>query len=547
MNAYNDIPLRSARNAIISLLFGMPANTGKDAYPTSPRFIPSVLQDLPIAYRAKVPNGQATVFYVIGAQKNTEYILCDEQGRPLPDNGLEIKGEILDLADDTDTRLFNLRALGIFPAAAALPIPASDDAQAIEAFVHTWRRVAAITTPIVTEDRSFRILARSLQPSGPPEGYLHQIISLRVGIDTALAVGWKPILDTDRLLDDGKALLINYNQPGPLKVGIVRSQEGIRYQLLEETPDGRVARSGIAVGGAQGATGDMDIVLESTGDFKEDAQLVIRAFRDENDRDNKDLLLAADLDSRLTIRVRPNTLTSVKLNTVVVDYDKNATVEVSGIQASVAYQLYGRLLLLQEYAPDGSPEIPDPEKIEELAPIGEPKVGSEGGTLKFNTGKQQEDTVFVLQATKREPANGAILRLSTILVLLVKPYPKVAVSLAKATIAPGEEGHIVLEGTQAGVKYQLTANDKDIGEPGYHLADRAIGSIQARREYGMRIGIDFKIGQEGDTVSSLFETELLVLPTGAVAEETTFKVVAVKSYTGQRKELSKSVTLKLKP
>jgi hypothetical protein len=85
--------------------------------------------------------------------------------------------------------------------------------------------------------------------------------------------------------------------------------------------------------------------------------------------------------------------------------------------------------------------------------------------------------------------------------------------------------------------------NQTIGEYGYHISDRAIGGVVQRREFGMRIGTDFKIGTAQDTVETLFGDETLILPTGLLKKTTTFKVIARKSFTGLETELSEDVKI----
>jgi hypothetical protein len=559
MTVYHDIPFRSARDQMFDLLFqdsDSGSKSKENTFEPVQQIITNPLKDLPILYNSRVADGKPANLYILGGQKDTEYILCDKEDIPLMANKHEINGQFLSLEIDSETLFYNLRSCRVLSTETLteITIPEAEDTDGIKDFAQTWRRVAQITTPNIKNDQTFHILARKKNVTGGDEQikeYLLQTVSIKVGIDTSLKVQFLPQLDTDFLSEKGDRITINFNQPEaanlPLKIRIPQSQEGVNYQLFETTAAGnRIERSDIVVGGTQGSEGDMSIELATTGTFEEDIVLLIRAFRDSKDKENSDPLLAADLDQKLNVVVRPNPNLKPEFADEKIPYNGSTLIHLDKTQESVDYQLFSRPVELSEYSVEGALQIEDVESIQNLIPIGEPKSGKKESSISFETEIQQEDSVFIIQAIKNNQINGETLRIKNGLVLLVQPSPSPTVTADHNTISNGEEGLVVLSNTQKGVKYQLKLDGKPIGEYGYHVSERAIGGIVERREFGMRIGTDFKIGTAQDTIATLFDDEILLLPTGQLKKTTTFKVIAQKSFTGLETELSEDVKITVK-
>lgn len=556
MTQYHDIPFRSARDQMFDLLFKDSASGSKskeDTFEPVQQIIADPLKDLPVFYNSRVTDGKPTDFYILGGQNDIEYILCDKEDVPLKVNDNEINAQLLSLETNSETLLHNLRSCRMLSTEnfSEIKIPEAEDTEGIKDFAQTWKRVAQITTPDIKKDQTFHILARKKNITKDVEQleeYLLQAVSVRVGIDTSLPIQFLSQLGTDVLNEKGNGITINFNQPEaanlPLKITILQTQEGVNYQIFEIADgDKRIERSGTVVGGTQGTEGDMTVELETTETFEEDTVLVIRAFRDIGDKENSDPLLAADLDQKLTVVVRPNKDLEPNFTDKKIPYNGSTLINLDKTQKSVDYQLFARPVELSEYSAEGVLEIADVESIGNLIPIGKSQSGKQGESISFETEAQQEDSVFIIRATKNNQANGETLRIKTGLVLLVQPSPSPTVSAETDTISKGEEGFVVLSNTQKGVKYQLQVGKKAIGEYGYHISERAIGGIVERREFGMRIGTDFKIGTNQDNAATLFGDEKLILPTGPIKKTTTFKVIARKSYTGLEAELSEDVTI----
>lgn len=553
MTAYHDIPFRSARDRMLNLLFQDSDSKSKEgSFEPVQQIIANPLRDLPIFYNSTVTEGKPTDFYILGGQNDTEYILCDKEDVPLKIDDAEISGRLLFFETDSETLFHNLRSCRMVSTKTLtdIKIPEAQDTDGVKDFAQTWRRVAQITTPDIKKDQTFHILTRKKNAKGDVllEESLLPSVSVRVGIDTTLKVQFLSQLDTDVLSEKADGITINFNQPEaanlPLKIKIPQTQEGVNYQLFEITDKNeRVERSAPVIGGTQGSEGNMSIELDVTGTFEEDTALVVRAFRDDDDRENTDPLLSADLDQKLTVVVRPNKDLNPGFTGEKIPYNGSTSINLDKIQKSVNYQLLVRRLELSEYSAEGALQIEDMESIGNLISIGEPKSGEQGGSISFEIESQQEDSVFVIQATKNNQTNGETLRIKNGLVLLVQPSPSPGVTAENSAISSGEEGLIILNKTQKGVKYQLAAGNKTIGEFGYHISERAIGGVRERREFGMRIETDFKIGTAEDSAGTLFGDETLILPTGTLKKTTTFKVIARKSYTGLEAELSGTVEI----
>lgn len=522
----------------------------KETFEPVQRIFANSLKDLPVLYSSTVTLGKQADIYILGGQDDTEYFLRDREYLSLIGEN-EVIGQLVSVNAAPEELLEKLRACRMSSAEILneLEIPEANETAKIRKFAQSWRRVVQIKTPEITEDRTFHILARkkNIAEADQIEEYLLHAVAIRVGIDIFPSVQiLKP--GTNLVSEKVTSVIIDFNQTEltntPLKIRIQQSQEGINYQLFELTESGkRIERSAVVGGGTQGEGAEMRIELETTGAFKEDTILVVRAFRDAKNKDKENPLLAADLNDKLNIVVRPDSDLNLSFAAEKIPYNGSTSINLSKVQKSVDYQLFGRRVELSEYLPNGTLQIEDVKSIVNLAPIGAPQSGEHGETLSFETGVQPEDAVFVVQATKNNQPNGETLRLKKGLVLLVEPSPLPSVAAAGDIISSGEEAAIVLENTQKGVKYQLQAGTKTIGEPGYHLSERAIGGIDQRREFGMRLETDFKIGTENDNAATLYHDGKLILPTGQLKRTTNFKVTAIKSYTGLETELSETVKI----
>ncbi len=379
MNTYHDISLRSARDRVISILFGgLPSDPAErtKGFGSVRQAIPYPLLDLPVAYRTKAPFESRPVIFVLGGQEDIQYMLCDEAGIPVSYSEEALVGEPVELTNPNGPRLEEalllLPGLTIHPEEAAATIDLATPEQR-EAFQTTWQRLIRFDAPPITGDVTYTILAARYVDTLPEVGipglwaYLHEPVTFRVGIDTVMPTCFIDLQATDKLGEDGHTITIDFNQPArdnrPLCIEILDSQEEVHYQVLELLSDGtRVERSEIVVGGTQGSAGDMRLVLDLNGSFEEDTTLVIRAFREEGQRDVDDPLVSADLEGLLKVLVRPNPAVTFNLLNAPLPYGASPEISLAASQASVQYELFVLPLRLSytyerptaAYLPDGS-------------------------------------------------------------------------------------------------------------------------------------------------------------------------------------------------
>lgn len=347
---------------------------------------------------------------------------------------------------------------------------------------------------------TFNVLATKISSELSAQLVGTATVEVESGIDPSLAVAFEPYEHQNA---DGPPIAINYGDK--VRVKISASQEGISYQLFEDTEE-EVSLSNAWKGNTR------EIILFPNAGFNEDIGIKIKAFRTSNPA------LFAYLDARLTVNVRPDPAVAVTLEAAVLDYNAKAKLSLTGFQASATYTLYQREITPSEYVAEGTAgvlEIPTgegpsvfvkaPETVTDWDdPSGFVPVKDFTTALgKLTTGGLPEDALFVVRATKNE--NGERLPLDQVVAVLVRP--NTALGVESAT----EE--VTLATTQRGVFYELLdADDTPVGSPGYHVEDRWLERT--------RVELDFAVESQGDAV--------LLLPTGPLTKTTTFTIRATK-------------------
>lgn len=575
MISVNDIPLRSGRDRMLHLLFHQlpPASEQeRDETSNEQQILPFPLRDLPIAARRKVSRNDSADIFVIGAQQGVNYILCDDKGIPILRDGSEIVGELIELASIQEEVLDDLRALTVQAPgiSQALEIPAAGDVAGIEDFTQAWRRVVLFKTPNIDEDSTFRILARKAIQSHVSvaldhlEVYLHQSISIRVGIDTSLTVRFLARRGTDVIEDNGHQIRIDFNQPilhnQPLHIQILQSQEGIRYEIWEK--ESRTVRSAHVVGGSQG--GDGSIVLETRDPFEEDIVLVVRAFRDPGNPNSTDLLEAGDLDDPLTVFVRPNPALIPVLNgsegVNILPFSASPTVLVNSAQETVNYDLFHYPLKQSytfeadgaEYSKEGllNESVRDALFDPTLQPI-PVLVGRLFQTEPIEFPLTQ-DSVLMIRATKK--VNGDSLFLTQHLLALIEPDPQARLVLDPPFASQGEVVQIAIHEAQSRVAYQLQefvfGNPEDRGPAFIFGADKGIGWISNGRAVGMRllkdspIFGDLRVRGNSEDAEGMFPGASLELEPQITQGDVRARVLAFQEYSGASIPLPQEIRLR---
>lgn len=484
VNRLINIKLRDARDRIVQLLgIGVP-------YP---------LRDLKLVYPPTVAYNRPTTIQILGGQRGVRYQLCDEDGNPILDKDNQPGFEIQPDANTPEDEIL-------------------------------------LPTPAIRKDITFTVLAirEDKQKAVQVETYLNQAISIKAGIDTGLPVAFSPA--TGQVAGDHQ-VTINYGDK--VTVAISNTQEGISYKLTMGPKENFVTLSN----GVKGNQATINVV--STDGFDEDTQINVLAYRTSSSS------VSAWLDTTLSILVRPNPAAVVNADANIVNYNTGTTFWLVDPQSSAQYELYKRELIPADYLPDGTAgslliptdegrniaiRVPakitnwdDPSGFVLVDSFGE--SGASGASLPTGTGELLEDTIFIIRGTKRE--NHERLQLDQVVVVLVRPNPAPVVGSQAAIVASGAEGVVTVSGTQKGVAYQLRldANNQPINPPGYHLTDRAIETF--------RVEVDLVVEVPG--------APLLLLPTGALTQATTFNVLAGKILTGVSAQLTGKATIDVQP
>lgn len=443
--------------------------------------IPYPLRDLELGFDAIVAYNQAATIRILGAQAGVRYQLCDEDGNAILDNG---------------------QPLEVTPTAGMA------------------QGTVVLKTPVIQKDITFTILAirETADHQTRLEAYLIQTVGIKAGIDATLPVAFRAQAGQ---VAQGASVTCNYGDK--VTVIISGSQEGISYKL--------VGGSGDLSGPVKGNKGD--IVLQVNAGFMEDAVINVLAYRTSNWH------VSSQLDTSLTILVRPNIALGLSVAASILDYQGATTFTVATPQASVEYRLYKRELKAADYLADSqsggmliktsegrtiSVKIP-PAVTDWNNPAGYALVGvfkDKSGKLSISSGATAEDALYIVQATKT--VNREALQLTQTQLLLVRPDTAPVMSVAQASVTAGSEGTVMLTGTQNGVGYQLRLDpgNKLINPPGYHLANRGLET--------MRVAVDLMVGDQGQAV--------LLLPTGVITQATSFNVLAIKTITGVSAKLA---------
>lgn len=436
---------------------------------------PFPLRDLRLTYPAQVPLGLPAEVRIRAGQAGVRYQLCDEDGNPLPGLPDAVGG----------------------------------------------KEGAVLRTPPVTRDVTCTVRAtrKTRDGRGEVEAYLNEVVAVRVGLDTGLAVSFE---------GGAATVAVDFGYSGGRRVVVQRGQEGVSYELVEESAGGRTVSAAAVPGKGLGQPTVIELPLANE---KEDRLLRVRAFRTADPGGEKKLL-----DAALRVNVRPNPAVMVTAEPAVVDFRTQAAVTLTGCQASVTYELYARRLTAADYLPQKAPgclEVPTggapvliatAERVAEWILPGSltsegPFPGS-GDRRTHGLSLRAEDTLYIVRATKVD--SKETLQLDRVAVVLVRPAPDPEVAAREAAVPAGSAGMVLVRGTQAGVSYQLQkdADGSPVGRPGFHVDDRGVGSV--------RVEVDLVVGEPEPAGGN----REVWLPTDPVQQATTYRVLATKVLSG---------------
>src|SRR5271166_5361265 len=419
------------------------------------------LRDLPLDYDKIVAVDLDSKIKIIGGQFGVLYRLCDAEGNQL-----------------------------INPSYEVTPNGSEGEGGVI------------LPTPKIMKDITFSIMAvREDADLGVlVETYLNKLVEIEGGFNQRLALNFQ--LQGNQIARNGQ-LVVDYGEKS-ITISVADSQEGVTYQLFEDTGDNAI---GEPLSDPVPGTGAIILLtLKSGASLFEDTAIKIKARRKTSGHDS-----SVFLNTRLTIKVRPDATVGVSVDFPIVDYKGTPKFTLTRFQASATYELYQREISPSEYFGD---EI----RVQSRELSGFVKVATfAGGTI--TSGNLTEDTIFIVTATK---IKGETPQLDRSVAVFVRPSPDPEVRAERTPISTGTSGMVLVNNTQKGVEYQLLNEDKtSFGSPGYDYRDRGVGTT--------RVGIDFGVDTVGEKPVSL--------PTPVLDKKKTFKVQATTIYARQRTNL----------
>lgn len=485
--AARQLPLRSARNRLIDRL-----GLGD----TAP------LTDVPLGSAAegpiKVPHGGLARIVIAYAEAGVRYELRGPGGAPL-------RG------------------------AQGQPLPAvTQDGQ---------DGPAALESPPVTEDITFRVLATKIGSAQAPR-LLSQPVPVKVGLDTTLAVDAPGVPWLDPLLPSPQpadARLVPFG--AVITVTVQASQEGVAYALVI---DGHVQ--------ADSQLGDLATLELRTPPLHEDTLIAVQASKSfPGGGGQQEVQL---LDARLVVCVRANPALVLHLlpGDVAEFRAAGLAVQVDGAQASARYSVWQRRVLDREFVRDAAPDDPalvhstqpglpavtrpvaappdgpppagytplagDPSAVgaggDDAVTVEAPGVPGDGQRALLPLPAFDDDTVLLVAAAKlhQPPAKPgdtvrairSLVWLAQPLLLLVRPDPARVLALQWRQTPAGQA--LTLQGGQPGVFYTAQAAGATdaqaaaLARPGYFHQRDALQPALNKGLGQLGVAIDFVVAAD---------------------------------------------------
>ncbi|MEK8048731.1 hypothetical protein AACH10_00600 [Ideonella sp. DXS22W] len=328
---------------------------------------------------------------------------------------------------------------------------------------------AWLESPPVTEDITFRVLARKLGSPQAPR-LLTQPVPVKVGLDTTLAVDAPGVPWLDPLLPSPRAADARLVPWGSVVTVTVRaSQEGVSYAL--------VLGDQVQPGAVQG---DLSTLRLPTPPLTEDVVVAVRAskrFAAGSGRSEE----VALLDARVTLCVRANPSLPVLLQPGAVA-DHGATdlaLRVEGAQASASYSAWQHGVRDDEFVRGAAaddrdlvrtdrPDLPAVRRPPAAAPDGPGPAGftpvpgapvpGDGRQARLPLPAAADDLLLCVAATKQHQPAGAGRAIASVVwlaqpaLLLVRPDPGRA--LRPQWRQGGAEPQLLVQDGQPGVFYR---------------------------------------------------------------------------------------------
>ncbi len=406
-----------------------------------------------------------------------------------------------------------------------------------------------LTTPPVTEDITYKVLARKKRPN-EREVYLHDLAPIRVGLDRGLhARILAPLLEPAEEPADSDARITDYETAVQVEVDL--SQAGVEYDLVAAAGTADVKADDpstfVVLSKPPKPGGPAAIVLDLDADkVTEDVVLRVRATRrfDRSEHRKKQVALL-DVKMPLAVRANPDIETTPKQP--IVDHAGAASLTLGDTQPGVRYQLYARTLTWRDFAYGDEPEpivsvpVPGEPDVQVLRPPegapgdvvptgflpeGDEEAGT-GGDVTVELAELVDDIVVVAVATK-EHVGGipSSIQLRKAAVVLVRPDTERDMALTVVIRDDRLTGEMRVSGGQPGVRYHFREGPGATEPllPAYFPEPDA-GEAERRGIGRTRIGVDFVIAWTATGMDPLIQ---LGAPISLPVE---FHVRAVKAET----------------
>jgi hypothetical protein len=489
-------------------------------------------------------------------------------GHTYPLSDLEISDEMVAYGEKANIRIS-------FSQADVLYQLCEEDGTPMDGFTVTGNGgEALLTTPPITEDKTYKILAcKTINADHctdtPYKTFLEQTASIKVGLNTSLeaeiiretdATGNNPLAATllaphSGIASPTAARLSHFDHR--VEVEVRASQEGVKYRLFPAKDDSLPALSGEITGEGSGHA----ITIQSQS-MAEDTDIRIRAAKTIHVLGNGDEQVNW-LDTVLALRVRASTDLAVTATPApILAFGASPTLRVQATQTSAHYQAFqhtmrdadfvfgtgheGLLTIPVTGYPDVQGSPPAWQAIWTQVPEGYAASGSatqgNGGQLDVTLAPLHEDSLIVLQAEKQhQEGNQTIpsaVQLRQTVMLLVEPDPEPALTLRIHSVERTAHSLQVANG-QTGVFYhfRLAAEGEEISQPAY-FHQWANGAPPENKGINqLRIEGDFVI-----TATQNPQTPVVDL-LGELPDNATLHIRARKARTNVASDLKHTVTL----
>ncbi len=411
-----------------------------------------------------------------------------------------------------------------------------------------------LESPKISDDVSYQI--RALKNDSGRKAYLHEIATIKVGLDVRLSalILNTPFLEPER--DNAKendARIVDYGSA--VTIQLKKSQEGVDYRLVSLQGTQEILLSEPDV------RGTLDDIRLSAKALYEDTDIRIRATKTFDISEGRETQTAL-LDIVLPLKIRANTALQVTIDPEpIIDFKANTRVKIKASQKSARYRLFRRKISDADFVfgessaltrvsvlrSDGGKvqvSVPAKQSIwqvpEGFIALGTQKVGT-GGALSFSVASLSEDTMIIVQAEKLHQAQAArssAMKLSQAAVVLLRPDGNPTLHLRVKLKASNAVSAVEVLGGEPGVFYHLRKDltGPDLSLPAYFYKKDENNPEQNKGLNQLRIGIDFVVPRRApqkidEPDRSRIKPESAVLELNNITLPSVLNVLAVKAQT----------------